>query len=222
MARVFSNPAGNAVQHGVPGHSVLFRLDGRDPEAVAVFITERIVRAHGGEITVTSSEADGTMFRIRMPRPAVSAAGGSSPHSGGPHEAEAAEESAARSPASGPVLVVDDDPDIREALADLLIDRGLPVVTAMNGADALQVIRGLAAPPSVVLLDIMMPVMDGYGFLDERRADPALSAIPVAVITAGHGVDHARIGELIPVLPKPLDVARLMETVRRLRGDRSA
>lgn len=108
------------------------------------------------------------------------------------------------------ILIVDDDPDIREALKELLADRGFSVLAASNGVEALKLLRTNSAPPSIILLDVMMPVMDGYGFLEERRRDPLLSSIPVAIITAGHGVDLARLGGTMPVLYKPIDVRELM------------
>ena len=116
-----------------------------------------------------------------------------------------------------PVLIVDDDADIREALADLLVERGFSVVTASHGAEALTLLRFMNAPPSIILLDIMMPVMDGYGFLAEQRLDPQLSGIPVAIITAGHSVDHARLGQSPLILSKPINVSQLMATLRRIQ-----
>jgi CheY-like chemotaxis protein len=107
------------------------------------------------------------------------------------------------------VLVVDDDVDIREALTDILEDRGFPVLSAANGRDALTLLRSLDAPPAVILLDLMMPIMDGYGFLEEHRKDASLAVIPVAIITAGHGVDRSRIDEVTPIVPKPINVPRL-------------
>ena len=107
------------------------------------------------------------------------------------------------------VLVVDDDLDIREALADILEDRGFEVMTAANGREALTLLRKLDTPPAVILLDLMMPIMDGYGFLEEHRKDASLASIPVAIITAGHGVDRSRLDEVAPIVPKPINVPRL-------------
>jgi CheY-like chemotaxis protein len=107
------------------------------------------------------------------------------------------------------VLVVDDDLDIREALTDILEDRGFPVLSAANGREALTLLRSLDAPPAVILLDLMMPILDGYGFLEEHRKDASLAVIPVAIITAGHGVDRSRIDDVTPILPKPINVPRL-------------
>ena len=114
------------------------------------------------------------------------------------------------------VLIVDDDVDIREVLAETLVDRGFDVATAANGLEALEVLRGPSPPPSVILLDLMMPIMDGYSFLAQRRADPALAAIPLAIVTAGHGIDRERLGDGIPILAKPFDVAQLVGTLHAL------
>ena len=92
---------------------------------------------------------------------------------------------------------------------DILEDRGFSVMSAANGREALTLLRSLKAPPAVILLDLMMPILDGYGFLEEHRKDPSLAAIPVAIITAGHGVDRSRIDEVTPIVPKPINVPRL-------------
>jgi two-component system response regulator CpxR len=116
----------------------------------------------------------------------------------------------------GPVLVVDDDLDVREVLADTLKDRGFDVITAANGLEALKLIRSMTTRPSIILLDLMMPVMDGYGFLEERRNDPALAAIPLAVVTAGHGVDRSRLGNGAPLIPKPFNFPQLLGVLHDL------
>jgi CheY-like chemotaxis protein len=82
------------------------------------------------------------------------------------------------------LLVVDDDPAIRETLADLLQDEGYVVMTAINGKEALTRLRAGSARPCVILLDLMMPVMSGAEFYAEMRSDPALADIPVVVISA--------------------------------------
>jgi CheY-like chemotaxis protein len=64
----------------------------------------------------------------------------------------------------------------------------------------------------------MMPVMDGYQFLDEQRADPKLASIPVAIITATNGVDHQRIGAGTPIVKKPLKLSDLISVIRRLQS----
>lgn len=121
-------------------------------------------------------------------------------------------------PRHRPVLLVDDDLDIRETLADILQHRGFDVITAANGCEALKVLRRLAFPPSAILLDLMMPVMDGYGFLEEHKKDPSLASIPIAIITAGHGVDRSRLGNDAPIVPKPIDLPQLVSLLHHLRS----
>ncbi|HMF40420.1 MAG TPA: response regulator [Polyangia bacterium] len=118
---------------------------------------------------------------------------------------------------AGPVLIVDDDPDIREILAEALESFGFVVVTAAHGRDALAMLARMAVRPSVILLDLMMPVMDGYGFLEERTKDTKLESIPLAVITAGHGVDRGRIGPSTPIVPKPFEMPTLLRVLRALQ-----
>jgi len=119
---------------------------------------------------------------------------------------------------AGPILIVDDDPDIRELLAEALEDLGFAAVTAANGLEAAKLIRSMEIPPSVILLDLMMPVMDGYEFLKERSNDPLLAAVPVAIITAGHRVDQDRLGSGTTIIPKPIDLPLLVDVIEDLRS----
>ena len=81
------------------------------------------------------------------------------------------------------ILVVEDNDDVREMMAVTLELEGHHAVTAANGREALDMLRrGLE--PSLILLDLMMPVMNGFQFREEQRGDPALADIPVVVITA--------------------------------------
>jgi CheY-like chemotaxis protein len=112
------------------------------------------------------------------------------------------------------ILVVDDDADLQEAMADLLESRGYRVFSADDGTKALQWLRESEAP-CLILLDLMMPVMDGHEFLARRNADLALAAIPLVVITAGL---HPR-GSVVPgaadVLYKPFEADALIRIVQR-------
>ena len=82
------------------------------------------------------------------------------------------------------VLIVDDDPDLRETLIDALSLEGLSVHAAENGQVALDWLRAHAELDWMVLLDLMMPVMDGRSFLEARARDPVIAAIPVVILTA--------------------------------------
>ncbi len=108
------------------------------------------------------------------------------------------------------VLVVDDDPDIRESLRVLLEDEGFAVREAGDGAAA--VVAMTAEEPCFVILDLMMPVMDGWEVAGRMHADPRLAAIPVCVVTATPEWAPA---DAACVLPKPVDVRRLLALVHR-------
>jgi CheY-like chemotaxis protein len=116
----------------------------------------------------------------------------------------------------GSVLIVDDDVDIREILAETLVETGFDVTTACNGLDALTAVRYMKVRPAVILLDLMMPVMDGYEFLDHRSGDAVLASIPIAILTAGYGVDRDRLGHDIPILCKPFDIPELVGVLHTL------
>jgi CheY-like chemotaxis protein len=80
------------------------------------------------------------------------------------------------------VLVVEDDDEVRASLVEAIADQGYGIVEARNGREALD--RLAQAKPCVVLLDLMMPVMDGWEFLDRMHQDPSNDNIPVCVVTA--------------------------------------
>ena len=113
------------------------------------------------------------------------------------------------------VLVVEDDADVRTAIGLLLETHGFPVIEAEHGAAALDVLRA-NDEVGVVLLDLMMPVMDGWTFRAVQRREPGIAGVPVVVVTA-----DATARETAPELradawiAKPVDFDRLVEVVRR-------
>ncbi len=114
------------------------------------------------------------------------------------------------------LLVVEDDEAIRETLAELLHDEGFAVATAENGAVALSYLRS-HEPPALILLDLMMPVMDGVEFRKKQLAEAALAGIPALVMSAAHmALFTARRMNATAFLAKPFDVDHLMATVHRL------
>ena len=115
------------------------------------------------------------------------------------------------------VLVVDDDRDIRDSLIEMLEDHGYPATGAANGAEALEALR-TRPRPSLILLDLMMPVMDGRGFREEQLKNPAWADIPVIVISA-YGNIEAQAQELaVGFVRKPVASRPLIELVRRYAG----
>ena len=111
-----------------------------------------------------------------------------------------------------PVLIVEDDADLREMMAQLLTLEGFDAATVSNGREALEYLHE-ASTPNVILLDLMMPVMDGWEFRRRQQADPALAPVPVIVLSA---LDQARASNLKAeaFLKKPLDFDRLLSLVR--------
>lgn len=114
-------------------------------------------------------------------------------------------------PSPLPVLVVDDEPDLLEVMRFVLESEGFGVETARNGKEALDRMHAGEAP-RLVLLDLMMPVMNGWTFLDELAKNPTLKEIPVVVLTAGGAVG---VPGAVEVLHKPLDLGVLIQTVER-------
>jgi len=111
-----------------------------------------------------------------------------------------------------PVLIVEDDSDLREMMAQLLTLEGFQSATVANGQEALKYLsRG--DTPNVILLDLMMPVMDGWEFRRVQQADPVLASVPTIVLSA---LDQTRAVDLKPAafLKKPLDFDRLLQLVR--------
>jgi two-component system chemotaxis response regulator CheY len=113
-------------------------------------------------------------------------------------------------PSSHLVLVVEDDADFREALVSALEHAGYEVIAAVNGAAALQLLQWQIVP-SVVILDLMMPVMDGRTFREHQLADPALASIPLIVLSAeAKAAELATSPGVHAVLRKPVDLEALL------------
>ena len=112
------------------------------------------------------------------------------------------------------VLVVDDDPDILEALAEILEAEGFNVRRARNGLEALDQLSE-AVVPNLVLLDLMMPVMDGWEFAQRMRQNPAFPQVPIIVLSADRNVgSKAREIGAVGHLAKPFELNDLLEMVR--------
>jgi len=107
------------------------------------------------------------------------------------------------------ILVVEDDEDAREAMVALLQMKGYRVVPAGNGREALDYLDRAPAP-DLIILDLWMPVMDGWEFRSEQTRNPRLAHIPVIVVTAL--ADRADV-DANEVIIKPVDVDRLLTTV---------
>lgn len=129
-------------------------------------------------------------------------------------------ELASTGPTESFVLVVDDEPDAREMLSLALRDEGFRTMAAANGAEALTILRDTSASGrsrcGLILLDLMMPVMNGWDFRRKQRADPQLADIPVVLMSAGAHIAAAT-GDLEAAgsVSKPVDLPDLITKVRR-------
>jgi CheY-like chemotaxis protein len=112
------------------------------------------------------------------------------------------------------VLIVDDDADCVDALRFLLEDQGYHVDVARNGLQAIEHFES-GGRPCVVILDLLMPVMDGLEFLDRRRMDPVIARTPVIVLTA---TDARLTSREEVVLRKPVDFGQLVEKISAACG----
>ena len=110
------------------------------------------------------------------------------------------------------ILVVDDEPECREILAALLTEEGYVVVCAEDGRQALDYMS--SSTPGLILLDLMMPNMSGWEFLERQKQDPRLAAIPVVLIS-GSGL--ARDTNVSAIVRKPIDFAVLKKIVEQNR-----
>jgi len=111
------------------------------------------------------------------------------------------------------ILIVEDDDDIREALASAMQEAGAEVVLAADGIEALEQLR-TGPRPAVVLLDLRLPRLGGEGFLAEMRADPRFDRLPVITMTAGYGSVQGN--DIVARLQKPFDFEDLRRIVESL------
>src|SRR4026208_561544 len=169
-------------------------------------ITKTFCRMMGGDVALTSEPGKGTTFTIRLPtevrEPKAESADASAP-------------SAAPNMEGTPVLVVDDDADTRQVLKRFLNRKGFPVECASSGEEGLRLARELH--PMAIILDVMMPGMDGWAVLSTLKSEEAAKDIPVVMLTI---VDDKNLGYALGAtdyLIKPVDRDRLMEILAKFR-----
>ena len=109
------------------------------------------------------------------------------------------------------IVVVDDEETICETLKDVLEEEGYAVEIAGDGLDALEILRGRTIIPRMIILDLLMPRMDGNAVLTTLKADPALADIPVVISTS----DPSRAPSGVLIMRKPVDLDMLLDTVRK-------
>ncbi|MDQ6893582.1 MAG: response regulator [Acidobacteriota bacterium] len=112
------------------------------------------------------------------------------------------------------LLVVEDDPDLRDALSDALSASGYSVDCAVNGREALDYLE-ITPPPCLVLLDLMMPVMNGWEFRAEQVRNEKIASIPVVLLTAETRADLGVTLGADECLTKPIELGKLLAVIAR-------
>lgn len=121
------------------------------------------------------------------------------------------------------ILLVDDDDDLREMIADGLEEAGFTVIRASDGADALGHLR-TSNLPALVLLDLMMPGMNGWQLSELMHADPILAEIPIVALTATAVMDpeSLHLADARDWIAKPFDLEQVLEVIRPILRERAA
>ena len=208
---------------------------------IGLALVRELVALHGGRVSVESEVGRGSTFRVTIPKGFAHLPADAVSHTpsdsgitldAGAHAAEMAGWLDAREPVAGTpvesaggsaasdaaagahVLVVDDNPDLRAYVANLLTP-AYRISTAADGIEALESIR--ADPPDIVLSDVMMPRLDGFGLVREVRADPRTRSLPVILLSARAGEESAVQGldaGSDDYLVKPFSARELLARVR--------
>ena len=166
-------------------------------------LSQRFADMLGGDLRVESEAGTGSTFFVRLPRVTQAPAG----H--GPHPAMAPSGAGHL----GTVLIIDDDPSMRDAVSRILTKEGFWVAVAASGGEGLQMARTLR--PSVITLDVLMPDMSGWQVLSELKAEPQLRDIPVILLTMLDGRDQGFALGAAAVLQKPVDREDLVRLVSK-------
>ena len=116
---------------------------------------------------------------------------------------------------AAPVLVVEDNTEVRQALVALLEAEGYHVAEAVDGVSALRLLRTAAVQPCLIVLDLMMPRMSGWDFRMEQSSDLRLAGIPVVVVSADPLASQAERMGAAAVLSKPADPEQFLELIGR-------
>ena len=172
-------------------------------------ITQRVCHILGGEVSVASEAGQGSTFTVRLPAVLAMV---EVPEEAG-QEVNAITNT--NSEGSNTVLVIDDDPIVRDVMRRLLDGEGFRVATAADGHEGLRLARQLR--PAMITLDVLMPHMDGWTVLTAIKAEPELADIPVIMLTI---IDEKNFGYMLGAadyLNKPIDRQRLAAVLQKYR-----
>jgi signal transduction histidine kinase/ActR/RegA family two-component response regulator len=180
-------------------------------------ICHRFAQLMGGNISVVSELGKGSLFTVHLLAQASAEAAGRIPPK---PEKEAETAAPEQKPQAETILVIDDDSAVRDLMNRFLVKLGFNVVTAASGEEGLKLAKRIR--PMLITLDVVMQGIDGWGVLQRLKTDPALSSIPVIMVTI---VDNELMGTKMGAsnyLVKPVDRDRLAELVEKYRADRPA
>ncbi len=181
-------------------------------------ISKRLANTLGGDIGVESTPGQGTKFKVRLPAkfegelPGSEAGETASVVPMEIPDAPPAEETGA----ANTVLVVDDDPTARDMMRRFLAKEGFDVITATDGKECLRLARDVNR--AVILLDVLMPGLDGWDVLRELKADPELAHIPVTMVTITDEQSKGFSLGASDYMTKPIDRERLRELLKKFRA----
>jgi CheY-like chemotaxis protein len=162
---------------------------------LGLYIAKGIIEAQGGTIWCESQPNKGTAFSFTLPLAPL------------PEQQDGRKR-------EGMVMVVDDEEDIRELIAEILEEHDYAAVKSANGEQALKYLTSDQPKPQLVLLDLTMPVMDGRALMTALKRDPMLAAIPVVLVSSAADLaDQVRELGAVASLRKPIDVDTLLELV---------